>query len=393
MAKIKIVYILNGLAAAGVEKVTIDVCNHLNKERFEVCIITLSTQFQTLKNTIHADVSLQTLDFDYVANENPLRLYRQYRKLKKILFEIKPDIVHVSLYAARLFMVSSVVKNFSPAILFVKTEHFIHHQLLPPTFKTGLSLWLEKKAFSQNQSYITTVARTLYPNMCHLFGKVVKKIVVIENGVDTQIYDRSSCKTQRERFGFRNEDIIFVQVARLVEIKDPRTLIKAWKTVIDYFRHQSLFLKLLFIGDGDERDYLENYIEENQLHNSVILTGNIDHVAEYLSISDVGVLASRGEGLCLSLIEKMLMQLPLIVSDIESNQILVENNVNGLLFPVENEEALAQSMIYMVENPEKRRKMGENGYKKAKQHFSLDRMIKNYEDFYDEILSARKTNG
>jgi glycosyltransferase involved in cell wall biosynthesis len=387
MKKIKIIYILNGLAVAGVEKVTIDICNNLDKELFEPYIVSLSNTYQGLRKTIAPHVSVFVLPFGYKKTGNPVSLYRQYRQLKKLFAELNPDIVQVSLYAARLFMVSCAVKRFSSTVPFVKTEHFVHHQFLPDTFKTKFSLLLEKKAFSQNKSYITTVSRSIYPDMQRLFGGVTKKIAIIENGINPLAYNRESYKRQRNELGLNGEDIIFVQVARLALIKDHRTLMNAWKKVADYFQCKPLFLKLLLIGEGGERTYIENFMKENQLQDTVVLTGSIDNVAEYLAVSDVGVLSSRGEGLCLALIEKMLMKLPLIVSDIESNRILVENNENGLLFPVGDEDALAKSIIYMVENSKERERMGENGYKKALQHFSLNSMINKYEIFYHEILS------
>jgi glycosyltransferase involved in cell wall biosynthesis len=270
---------------------------------------------------------------------------------------------------------------------FVKTEHFIYHRLLPNTLKTKFSLLLEKKAFSQNKSYITVVSRSIYPDMYRLFDRATKNITIIENGIDPLIYNRKAYKRQRKELGFKDEDILFVQVARFALIKDHRTLMNAWGKVTDYFQDKSLSLKLLLIGEGEERAYIENFIEENHLQNTVVLTGSINNVAEYLAVSDVGVLSSRGEGLCLALIEKMLMKLPLIVSDIDSNRILVENNETGLLFPVGEEDTLAHSIIYMIENPDERKRMGENGYKKALDNFSLDSMIKKYESFYHEILS------
>jgi glycosyltransferase involved in cell wall biosynthesis len=389
MAKIKIIYILNGLAAAGVEKVTIDICNHLDKERFEPYIIVLSNKYTDLRSEILPSVWVKILPFAYTGTSNFSTLFRQYKQLKKLFSEINPDIIHVSLYEARLYMAAYATKKQASSLLFVKTEHSRHHALQSTNFRAKIGLFIEKKAFKLNPSCLISVSESVYQISKKLFENETQRMLLIENGIDTKKFNRLIYNVSKQQFGIPDNAIVFVCTGNLGWIKDHSTLLKAWEIAVRYFLEKPISIRLILIGEGPERSNITSFIEKNHLTNTVILTGNIKNVPEYLAISDVGVLTSISEGLSLALIEKMMMKLPLIVSDIESNRILVNEHENGLLFPVGDECVLAQHIIYMAENQEKRKRMGEKGYEKAVRNFSLDRMIKNYEDFYCEILSEQ----
>ncbi len=388
MAKIKVLHIMNYLVTGGVERVVINICNGLDPEKFDVSLVVLSNQYNDLLPEVLPHVQVKILPLNYSETVSPGLLLKQYRLLKKILSEIQPDIVHVSLNAVRLLMVSFLCRQVLPKVRFVKTEHSLHHEILPKSLKTGLSLKIERLAFRLNTSYLTAVSPTVNKSNQRLFGKQVKELVVIKNGVDEKKFNAELyTNISKTDFGFSPENIIFMHVGRLDPVKDHLTLLKAWKKVTGNLS-ESHFLRLLLVGEGPERLNIETFIHDNHLEKSIQLTGTVSNIPEYLAISDVALLTSLSEGLPLVLAEEMLMHLPLIVSDIESNKLLVKPGENGLLFPVGNSDALAESITFLAENPDKRKEMGLHGFQLAQQYYTLPVMLHGYENFYKRIVQT-----
>jgi glycosyltransferase involved in cell wall biosynthesis len=207
-------------------------------------------------------------------------------------------------------------------------------------------------------------------------GVPARRIHVIHNGIDlSQVASRDGHVS-----GWRA-----VHVARLSEVKDQITLLKAARLVLD----ANPAFHLDIVGDGSMRAELEQLIVELGLAEAVTLHGFHDDVTAFLRQADVFVLSSVSEGIAITLLEAMAAALPVVATDVGGNREVVTMDQTGLLVPPANPIALAKGMIDVLSNPELGARFGAAGRERVARSFSLDSMLQGYERLYLDLLRRR----
>ena len=197
--------------------------------------------------------------------------------------------------------------------------------------------------------------------------------------------DKKQIYEFRKKLGIDKEAVVILFMGKLIEKKRPLDLLKAFGLLNSKFH--ILNSSLVFVGDGILRPELEKYVKDNNLQN-VYFFGfkNQTELPEYYVLSDILVLPSGlGETWGLAVNEAMCFGLPVIISDIVGcGPDLVKNNINGLIFPLGDIKRLAQCLVDLVENSQKRKSFGVK---------SLE-IIKNYtfEKDIEGILTALERN-
>lgn len=207
------------------------------------------------------------------------------------------------------------------------------------------------------------------------------------NGIDTKHYDValvSEAKKQKlkQELNISKNDIVFIFIGRIVKDKGINELVSAFDTLSKTNNN----CKLLLVGSRENHlDPLlpetEQLIKENP---QIIATGVQKDIRPYVAVSHVLAFPSYREGFPNVVLQASCMELPCIVSDINGCNEIIEHNVNGLIIPVKNEEALQQAMQYMIDHPEKRNAMVQ---------FSRSRILERYKQEYvwNEMLKLYKT--
>ena len=141
----------------------------------------------------------------------------------------------------------------------------------------------------------------------------------------------------------------------------------------------------VFLGDGQLVNDLKLMTSALGIGDQVKFLGWRPDVAEVMSTFDVFVLPSLNEGMGKVLVEAMAMGKPLIASDVGGIPDLVVQGENGLLVPPANSEALAQAVLDLYENPDKRERMGEAG-KRISAAYGVEAMMRKIDDLYQVCL-------
>ena len=160
----------------------------------------------------------------------------------------------------------------------------------------------------------------------------------------------------RERLAIRPQQTVFVFSAKLVERKDPMTLLRGYERMRERDR-----AVVLFVGDGELRETLETYARERAL-TGVRFAGFINQsdLPKYYGMSDVFVLPSTYEPRGAVINEAMVCGLPVIVTDrCGSIGDIVLDGENAFIYPAGDADALAASMTRLVDDPALRERMGE----------------------------------
>lgn len=170
-----------------------------------------------------------------------------------------------------------------------------------------------------------------------------------------------------------------VMVARLVAVKEHGLLLRALRGV----RHQ---FHVDIVGDGPLRAQLES--EARALDVPVTFWGERGDVPELLARAQISVLASKWEGLPLTVLESMRAGLPVVASDVGGVAEAVTDGVSGLLVPMGDEGALRRSLERLIVDPALRVRMGAEGRRRYERDFTLPTMLHRTAAVYQSALQS-----
>lgn len=377
--KKKIVFFLDGLNFGGVENVVLQLASHIDLKHFEPYVIRLYKDQNELEGLFPANVKLYTLPFS--KKNRGLFFYLLYfRKLCLMLREISPDIIHAHNSSFSYFYLVCATKVSLCYTKNIRTIHFSGFFFLNKNIKNRVRLFLDKLATKISKTIVVVLTQTSYHMIKDMYGNI--PIQCIPNGVDCEKVYNPNLKTKSKKslLKIANNAKVIIYVARLVDGKNHITLFNAWKKIYEISKYNAY---LLIVGDGALLPNMKRYVYECGISDSVIFTGGVSNVVDYLSISDIGVFPSLSEGFGLVLLEKMAMGLPTIVSNIPTFINLVKDHETAIFYDVLNPSDLSDKIIYLLEHESFCREIGKNARLLVKQKYSLDKMCKNYVNIYD----------
>lgn len=176
-------------------------------------------------------------------------------------------------------------------------------------------------------------------------------------------------KFAARKFNENPEIFEIICVGRLVPVKGQHILLKSVKELVE----QKFKVHLRLVGDGPDRQSLENYVRENNLQNYVTFEGavNQDRIRELYAKADSFVLASFAEGIPVVLMEAMAMEIPCVTTCITGIPELIRNNIDGILVAASDETELALAIESLISSPKLRLKIGKAGRKRVIENYNL----------------------
>ena len=145
------------------------------------------------------------------------------------------------------------------------------------------------------------------------------------------------------------------------------------------------FLQILLIGDGPERQYLEELCRQIGLCDEIRFLGKQDAVEELLAIADLFIIPSGKESFGLSALEAMACEVPVISSNAGGLPEVNIHGVTGFLSDVGNVDEMAEYAIRLLENEEMHQTFRKNALEQA-QRFDIDNILPHYEAYYEEVM-------
>lgn len=205
-------------------------------------------------------------------------------------------------------------------------------------------------------------------------------IRVILNGVDVDNFSGANADREVTLPQAAATDKLVVMVANMhFELKGHDLLIAAAGEILG--RHPQT--RFVLVGDGERRQLLEKEVRDRGLEKNFFFLGNRRDVAPIHACCDVGILPSRSEGLPNAVLEYMAAGLPVVATRVGGIPEIIEHNVNGILIPSGDARALAESIDYLLSNPDAARKLGAAGQERARTRFSFDQLVSELERLYE----------
>ena len=223
-----------------------------------------------------------------------------------------------------------------------------------------------------------------------------EKIVTIYNGIDAQKFAvNMPCEKVWGWEGrvwmpsLLNFSGLKVGTAgRLVFHKGFDLFIRAAARVAQHYPDVRFFIA----GEGPERAKLESLCEILDMRSKLFFLGHISRMPAYLSSLDLYVQPSRSEGLSLSLLEAGAAGLPLIASAVGGIPEIIRHGKTGILVPAEDVVALEKAISWLISQPESREKLGLGAAVDVKSRFAEEKMLKETEKVYEEIVDGYAKN-
>jgi glycogen(starch) synthase len=230
-------------------------------------------------------------------------------------------------------------------------------------------------------------------------GFPAEKIRVCYNGVDPKKYSPDQVSQERidavrQRYGLGNEDLMVLFVGRLVWIKGVDKLIRAMPKVLEDVPNA----KLVIVGLGDMRDYLEGLVRNLHLEDAVKFRFEFipeeERIAHYAAC-DVAAYPSLYEPFGIVTLEAMSMEKPVVVgasgtSGMKEIVSITGSDKCGFHINPNDPMDIAWGIVSAIKDPEERARLGRNGRKRVLEHFTWDKAAKSTINLYSELLESKK---
>ena len=222
------------------------------------------------------------------------------------------------------------------------------------------------------------------------------KVVVIPNGLDLKKWSLEAAAVQdgwkgsvgamkiRKEYGIGEHEIVIAMVAQLVPWKRHHDFIAAAGLVVQEKPNVRFFV----IGEdmfGDHRRYAEDLrktVSDTKLDDRVVFTGRRNDIVDTMASIDVLVLPSLNEPFGRVIIEAMAMRKPVIATNDGGPAEIIENGVSGFLVPPKQPSALAESMVSLIDDADKRKRMGSAGREIVEARFDIRNSVAQIEAIY-----------
>ena len=204
-------------------------------------------------------------------------------------------------------------------------------------------------------------------------GWQAHEVVVIPNGVDLQRFTPEGGNL-REQWGLSPNTPAFGVVAGLRPEKNLFRFLRVAQQVLSALVEARAFV----VGDGELRHDLETSSQQMQCASRIVFTGALHNIPAVWRSLDVAVLTSDTEVLPMTLIEAAACAVPAVSTDVGAVRDVVLDGQTGFVVPVEDEDTLAERILYLLRHPEERRAMGRRAREHAEAHFDLRQMVERY---------------
>jgi len=365
-SKKRLAVIIDNLSYGGAQVQTIELLNRLCKSGFEILVLSLGNETDIMGRL---DKDIEAAALNKKMYMDPFALYR----IVKYLRCFKPDgLLMVNTYSMMYGCLSVMFSDEKPKMTVVM------HTTVIRSLKEKLQNFLIYKRLINKMRRIVFVCDNQRQHWINKYGINYSISRVIYNGIDTKRY--SGYKIEREKIrtllGFMSDDIVIGINACLRPEKKHEDLIDAASLLIS----NGYKIKVLMVGDGQRRRFLENHIHLKKLLDKVIITGFVDEVRPYIACMDIMVLCSTAvESFSMAVLEGMAMAKPVVISDTGGASELVEHMNNGVIYPPAQIEKLYASLKYIIDN-NLFAIMGERSQKKVEELYGIEKMVKGYID-------------
>jgi len=322
--------------------------------------------------------------------------YKAYKKIKEIIREFKPDIVHTHASKAGTLGRLAAASCNVPVIVHTFHGHVFHSYFgkLKTTFYKNIERFLAKK--SSAIIAISEKQKEELVDIHHICN--AEKVHVIPLGFDLSKFRENmeeKRKAFRSKYGLQEDELVISIIGRLVPVKNHSLFLEGIKEISE---KTSKKIRAFIIGDGEIRAELEKKAESLHLPFSdgtkgvntlITFTSWIKEIDIALAGSDIIALTSFNEGTPVSLIEAQAADKPIVTTNVGGIENVVSEGKTALLCENNNKEQFVNALLELIENDGLRISMAKKGWLHVKEKYHFTRLVKDMENLYSQLLSGK----
>jgi len=291
----------------------------------------------------------------------------------KIIDREKIDLIHLNTLTpfCKYAGIAGFIKRI-PIVWFVRENPLISRS-------KRLKFWLKKVS-----SKIVFVDKDTMNKL--MIKDELKKVELVYNGVDTSYFKPEKSELLIKSFKIEPENKLIGYIGLITERKGIEYLIKAFEKVKQEYKR----CKLIIIGSYKKEDEfyykkLLELIKTLNLKNEIYFTGNIWDIKDAINNLDIVVLPSLEERCSRVLLESISCAKPVVASNVGGNPEIIQNGLNGLIVPPEDNDELAKAILKFLTNEKLAEEMGKNGRLIAEKYFDININIQKIKRIYIEL--------
>jgi N-acetyl-alpha-D-glucosaminyl L-malate synthase BshA len=290
------------------------------------------------------------------------------------------DLLHVHYaipHATSAWMAREMLAPTRPDIKVLTTLHGTDITIVgqDPSFHAITKFSIEKS------NGLTAVSNYLRAETMSVFGCASCRIEVIPNFIDPKVYDRSRYEPQlREQV---NGDKVLMHISNFRTVKRVRDVVGIYARVA-----REVPSVLVMVGDGPERIYAEQEARRLGVQDRVYFLGKLEAVAPLLASADLFLIPSQSESFGLSALEALATGVPVVGTHAGGLPEVVTDGETGALCAVGDVEGMAAAAIRLLSDDERWQAVSTRAAADARDRFSLDEVVAQYEAFYVGALGG-----
>ncbi|MBE5887899.1 MAG: glycosyltransferase family 4 protein [Lachnospiraceae bacterium] len=350
----KILFINSSLTSGGSERVMTLLANEFAQRGYEVSMVLL----RELKPDVYIlNSNINVIRFEYGTKNKVIILLKRMYKLRRLFLKNKFD-------AAIAFMVDinclALICGMGINLPIIISER------ADPSRENFIYRYIEKMLYPKAKKLVCQT-----PHVVDLYDDNIKKLgIVIPNPVNSDLpYVKEKIVEKK-----------IVTAGRMTEQKDFETLIKAYAKFHIVYPEYTLEI----FGKGALAEKLKSLAKDLGVENSVYFHGFVNNLPDYFSEASMYVSTSIYEGISNAMIEAMAIGLPCVCTDcpVGGAHMMIENNVNGILVEIGNEEQICSSMLKIAGDKDFAKSLGSNA-KKIREKYSIERIANKWAELID----------
>jgi len=370
----KIYHLISSGGMYGAENVILTLTQELRNQDIDAGIVVIHNRYNPQTELLNAATALDIPVHEIISRRQ--LDWSAVKQLREILVREKVNIIHSHNYKSDIF---AWLAQRNIQTKFCITSHGWTSENLKVLFYEEI----DRTVMNQSNA-VVCVSKTLYlRNIKH--GVRTHKILTIPNGIDIEHFSRRHTGKDDPSLHQYKDKFVVGLAGRMSPEKGHNVLMKSARIIVKK-NPQVLFL---LVGGGVLENELKNIARDNDMDKYFIFLGHQKDIKKFYRTIDILVMPSHREGLPMTLLEAMAMEVPVIASAVGDIPELIKNKKNGVLVAPGDEDALAAEIIELMNHKERRDIYAQISRKIVESHYSAIEMCSKYIDLYQKIIRSR----
>lgn len=376
---IRVAFVVHTFDMAGLERCIAHLANHLDRTRFQPVIICLNRSGSAEKWVERDDVPI------FALGKRSGNDWRVIRKLAETLKEERVEVVHSHNWGT--LVETTLACSRARIRAHLHAEHGLElSDLQLAKWRGRLRNWVKGWGL-RRADLVVVVADIVRRRLIEHCRLPPDRIRFVPNGVERlPVDDPEAARRQiRQELGVSDDTVLIGSAGRLAPIKNFESAVAATAEL----RSQGRNVALLLVGDGPNRESILERGRELGITEHVFLPGRREDVGRWLAALDVFVNSSLGEAMSMSILEAMAAGLPMVVTDVGENSVLVGGDAPcGLVVPSGDVPALAGGLGRLSSDRALRLNFSKHACSRFEADYTVDQMVNAYSDLYESLCRS-----